>query len=101
MNETLITRSELTNRLAERFPQLVRKDAELAVAEILGAISQTLAQRGRVEVRGFGPFALNHRPPRIGHNPKSMEKLSVPAKWVPHFKAGKELRDVVQRDFKV
>jgi integration host factor subunit beta len=95
-----MTRSELTTLISQRFPQLVRKDAEMAVAEILGAISQSLIQRGRVEVRGFGTFAINHRPPRIGHNPKSMEKLSVPAKWVPHFKAGKELRDAVQRDFK-
>jgi integration host factor subunit beta len=95
-----VTRSELTNLLAERFPQLVRKDAEMAVAEILGAISLSLIQRGRVEVRGFGTFALNHRPPRTGRNPKSGEKVSVPAKWVPHFKAGKELRDSVQRVFK-
>lgn len=93
-----MTRSELTNLLAERFPQLVRKDSEMAVAEILRAISQTLTQKGRVEVRGFGTFALNHRPPRICHNPKSMEKVSVPAKWVPHFKAGKELREAVMED---
>ena len=49
----------------------------------------------RIEIRGFGSFALNYRPPRIGRNPKSGEKVSVPAKWVPHFKAGKELRERV------
>lgn len=94
-----MTRSELTNLLAERFPQLVRKDAEMAVAEIIGAISQSLIQRGRVEVRGFGVFELNHRPPRIGRNPMTGEAVSVPGKWVPHFKAGKELREAVQMDF--
>ena len=95
-----MTRSELATLIAERFPQLVRKDAEMAVAEIISAISQTLTKNGRIEVRGFGTFALNHRPPRIGRNPKSGEKVSVSAKWVPHFKAGKELRDAVQRDLK-
>ena len=57
--------------------------------------SSTLAQGGRIEIRGFGSFALNYRPPRVGRNPKSGEKVSVPAKYVPHFKAGKELRERV------
>ena len=95
-----MTRSELTTLISQRFPQLVRKDAEMAVAEILGAISQTLAQRGRVEVRDFGVFELNHRPSRTGRNPMSGEKVSVPAKWAPHFKPGKELRESVLKDFK-
>lgn len=51
----------------------------------------------RIEIRGFGSFALNYRPPRTGRNPKSGEKVSVPSKWVPHFKAGKELRERVDQ----
>jgi integration host factor subunit beta len=90
-----MTRSELIAALSQRFPQLVRQDAELAVSEILNAVGKTLIEGGRVEIRGFGSFALNYRPPRIGRNPKTGEKVAVPAKYVPHFKAGKELRELV------
>ena len=88
-----MTKSELIARLAERFPQLVAKDADFAVKMILDAMSDALVRADRIEIRGFGSFALNYRPPRTGRNPKSGEKVSVPAKWVPHFKAGKELRE--------
>ena len=92
-----MTRSELIARLTSRYPQLIRKDTELAVSEILDAIQTTLAQGNRVEIRGFGTFALNYRSPRTGRNPKTGESLSVPEKWVPHFKAGKPLRERVDR----
>ncbi|CAE6704371.1 integration host factor subunit beta [Candidatus Nitrotoga fabula] len=90
-----MTRSELIAKLAERFPQLLAKDADLAVKEILDAMAETLERGERIEIRGFGSFALNYRPPRIGRNPKSGDKVQVPAKYVPHFKAGKELRERV------
>ena len=90
-----MTKSELIARLAERFPQLVAKDADFAVKMILDAMSEALAKGDRIEIRGFGSFALNYRPPRVGRNPKSGDKVSVPQKWVPHFKAGKELRERV------
>ncbi|MEQ1838007.1 MAG: integration host factor subunit beta [Candidatus Nitrotoga sp.] len=90
-----MTRSDLISRLAERHPQLLAKDAELAVKVILDAMSSTLAQGSRIEIRGFGSFALNYRPARTGRNPKSGEKVQVPAKYVPHFKAGKDLRERV------
>jgi integration host factor subunit beta len=93
-----MTKSELIVKLAARYPQLVAKDAELAVKMILDAMSKNLAEGQRIEIRGFGSFGLNHRPPRIGRNPKSGEKVHVPEKFVPHFKAGKELRERV--DFK-
>lgn len=83
--------------MAARFPQLVRVDAEQAVAEILDGIGRALAKGGRVEIRGFGTFGLNYRMPRIGRNPKNGEKVSVPGKWSPHFKAGKELRELVDQ----
>lgn len=91
-----MTRSELVTALALRFPQLVQQDADLAVKEILTAISASLAQGGRTEIRGFGTFALNYRQPRLGRNPKTGEKVAVTGKFVPHFKAGKELRELVQ-----
>ncbi|MFC5302658.1 integration host factor subunit beta [Azospira restricta] len=90
-----MTKSELIARLATRFPQLVAKDADFAVKMMLDAMSEALAKGDRIEIRGFGSFALNYRPPRVGRNPKSGDKVSVPEKWVPHFKAGKELRERV------
>jgi len=90
-----MTKSELIARLAERFPQLVAKDAEFAVKMILDAMTDALSRGDRIEIRGFGSFALNYRPPRVGRNPKSGEKVQVPEKYVPHFKAGKELREHV------
>ncbi len=92
-----MTKSELIARLAERFPQLVAKDADFAVKMMLDAMSEALVRGDRIEIRGFGSFALNYRPPRVGRNPKSGDKVSVPAKWVPHFKAGKELRERVDQ----
>ncbi len=91
-----MTRSELVEALATRFPQLVAADAEIAVNHILGAIKQTLVQGHRVEIRGFGSFSLNYRPPRVGRNPKTGEKVSVPGRYSPHFRAGKELRELLK-----
>jgi integration host factor subunit beta len=62
---------------------------------ILDAMTQSLLGGHRIEIRGFGSFGLNYRPPRTGRNPKSGEKVQVPEKYVPHFKAGKELRERV------
>ncbi len=90
-----MTRSDLIARLAELHPQLLAKDTELAVKVILDTLSSTLSRGGRVEIRGFGSFALNYRPPRQGRNPKTGDNVKVPAKYVPHFKAGKELRERV------
>lgn len=92
-----MTKSELIARLALRFPQLVTKDADLSVKMILDAMTDALAQGDRIEIRGFGSFSLNYRPPRTGRNPKSGVKVQVPAKYVPHFKAGKELRERVDQ----
>lgn len=90
-----MTKSELIAKLAERYPQLVAKDAELAVKTILDAMGESLSRGQRIEIRGFGSFDLNYRPPRTGRNPKSGDKVKVPEKYVPHFKAGKELRERV------
>ena len=96
-----MTRSDLIIKLAERYPQLLGKDAELAVKVILESMASSLTSGDRIEIRGFGSFALNYRPPRMGRNPKSGDKVQVPAKYVPHFKAGKELRERVDIPAKV
>jgi integration host factor subunit beta len=90
-----MTKSELIARLAARYPQLVSKDAEYAVKMMLDAMTDALVRGERIEIRGFGSFGLNHRPARVGRNPKSGDKVEVPEKFVPHFKAGKELRERV------
>lgn len=92
-----MTRSELITRLAERFPQLLIKDVQVSVSEIINGICQTLIKGDRVEVRGFGSFSLNYRPPRVGRNPKTGEKVAISGKHTPHFKAGKELRELVDQ----
>ncbi|OIQ67803.1 integration host factor subunit beta [mine drainage metagenome] len=93
-----MTRSELITKLAARFPQLTHADAEIAVLGILDKISDHLAHGGRVEIRGFGSFRVNVRPPRRGRNPKTGERVDVPAKPAPHFKAGVEMRERVDRE---
>jgi len=93
----MMTKSKLINLLARRFSQLVYKDAEISVKTILDAMSNSLMQKKRIEIRGFGSFSLNYRPKRIGRNPKSGERVNVSEKYVPHFKAGKELRARVDK----
>jgi len=91
-----MTRSQLIAQLASRFPALTVKDAEAVVSVILTAIAEKLATvNGRVEIRGFGTFTANYRAPRIGRNPATAVAVSVPAKYTPHFKPGRELRDRV------
>ncbi|MEY3153638.1 MAG: hypothetical protein RL109_56 [Pseudomonadota bacterium] len=92
-----IAKSELIAKLAEKYPQLAARDAELAVRTLLDAMTRTLVEGRRIEIRGFGSFALSTRPPRTGRNPKSGEAVSVPEKRVPHFKPGKELRQRVDQ----
>ena len=96
-----MTKSELIAQLALRHPQLVAKDAEYAVKVVLDAMSQALLDGNRIEIRGFGSFALSHRPSRVGRNPKSGAKVVVPPKRVPHFKPGKELRERVDQALQI
>ncbi len=100
-NSAPMTRSELIATIAERFPHLTMKDAEVSVQEILSGISSALSDGNRVEIRGFGSFSLNYRPPRLGRNPKTGEKVPVPGKYAPHFKAGKELAALVMEAGKI
>jgi integration host factor subunit beta len=72
------------------------KDSEISVKEILDAIGNALTQGNRVEIRGFGSFGLNYRPARTGRNPKTGDQVQVPPKYVPHFKAGKEMRERIE-----
>lgn len=90
-----MTKSELIERLASKQPHFMLKDVELAVKLILDQVSDALARNERVEIRGFGSFSLHHRPARVGRNPKTGAAVHIPAKNVPHFKPGKEMRERV------
>lgn len=97
-----MTKSELMVRLAEVFAQkngthLLAKIVEYSVKILVDTMTRSLARGQRIEIRGFGSFDLNHRPARQGRNPKTGDKVSVPEKYVPHFKPGKELRERVDR----
>ncbi|WP_313146241.1 integration host factor subunit beta [Diaphorobacter nitroreducens] len=92
-----MTRSDLVEELAARFGQLTQRDAEYAVKTILDAVSDALVRGHRIEIRGFGSFSVNHRPPRMGRNPRSGEAVHIPEKRVPHFKPGKALRETVDQ----
>src|ERR1043165_383432 len=88
-----MTRSDLVEELASRFSQLTHRDAEYAVKTILDAMSDALVRGHRIEIRGFGSFSINRRPPRMGRNPRSGESVHIPETRVPHLKAGKALRE--------
>jgi len=94
-----MTKSELIELLARKQSQLAYKDVELAVKTMLEHMAQTLASGERIEIRSFGSFSLHYRPPRVGRNPKTGDAVSLGAKYVPHFKPGKELRERVNSAF--
>ena len=90
-----MTKSDLIAAVQER-SHLDKKDVGLAVHSLLDLMTQTLAQNGRIEVRGFGSFSLHRYPPRIGRNPATGEPVAVEARCVPRFRPGKELRARIQ-----
>ncbi|MDX8395908.1 MAG: integration host factor subunit beta [Mariprofundaceae bacterium] len=93
-----MTKSELVDMIAEGNSEITRREAEVVVNEIFAAIGDALAGGDRVELRGFGSFSTKRRNPRIGRNPKTGASVEVPAKIVPHFKPGKELRERVDHE---
>ena len=92
-----MTRSELIAELASANPHLRAADVETIVGTIFEEISSALARGERVELRGFGAFTVKRRDARTGRNPRTGEAVPVDEKAVPFFKAGKELRERVNR----
>jgi len=93
-----MVKSELINKLADKLENLSRRDVEFSVNEVLEKMSASLGEGSRIEVRGFGSFSLHYRPPRKAHNPKTGERVFTEAKYTPHFKPGKDLRDRVDEN---
>lgn len=92
-----MVKSKLIALIANKFQQLPEKDIELGISQILEHMSENLAKGQRIEIRGFGSFSLHHRPSRNAHNPRTGEKVVTLPKFAPHFKPGKELRDMVNQ----
>ncbi len=86
-------RSELLNELHKDNPDLRADEVEQVVDVFFDEITQRLAEGGRVELRGFGAFSTREREARVGRNPRTGESVNVPAKRVPYFKAGKEIKN--------
>ncbi len=92
-----MTKSELMAELAAANPHLTARDVELIVATVFDEITGALARGERVELRGFGAFTVKRRSARTGRNPRTGETVPVEEKAVPFFKAGKELRERVNK----
>lgn len=92
-----MTRSELIAELARLNPHLMQRDVEAIVATVFDEITVALARGDRVELRGFGAFSVKAREPRIGRNPRTGEPVAVSSKRMPFFKAGKELRERINK----
>jgi len=88
-------KSELIANLAAKMTHLPEKQVTDSINQILELMSDALIKGKRIEIRGFGSFSLHYRPPRNAHNPKTGEKVITEAKYSPHFKPGKELRERV------
>ncbi len=89
-----MTKADLVNEVAV-ISRLSKKDSELVVNTFFETIVESLRRSEKIELRGFGSFKLRHRGARQGRNPKTGEKVDVPAKVVPYFKPGKDLRELV------
>ncbi len=92
-----MTKSELIEALVDKQPHLSLADVEKGVNILLEHMSQALSLGERIEVRGFGSFSLHYREPRTGRNPKTGELVKLGSKYVPHFRAGKALKDRVDQ----
>ena len=93
-----MTKSELIERLSLEQPHLPPRDVEFSVNAVLDHMRRALVAGDRIEIRGFGSIGLRYRMPRTGRNPKTGDSVSVPGKYVPHFKPGRLLRERVNQE---
>lgn len=92
-----MTKAQLVQKVSERLDGFTRHQTEVIVSAVFDSVKDTLARGEKIEVRGFGSFRLRQRKSRDGRNPKTGASVHVPAKRVPFFKAGKELRELVDQ----
>src|SRR5512138_2084694 len=89
-----MTKADLVEEVS-RVTELTRKDSEVIVDTLFDSVIKALKAGDKLEVRGFGSFRVRQRNARVGRNPKTGEKVEVPAKRVPYFKPSKELKDLI------
>lgn len=94
-------KSELVNRLTEKFPHIAKPDIEKIVNTIINRITEALMQNERIEIRGFGTLFVKLRMGREARNPKTGMRLTINSKHVPFFKAGKELKELVNKSTQI
>jgi integration host factor subunit beta len=92
-----MTKAELVEDVA-RAAELTKKDAERLVELVFESIIETLNQGEKIELRGFGSFRVRERGARRGRNPKTGDPVNIPAKRVPYFKPGKELKELINEE---
>ncbi|HEV8240913.1 MAG TPA: integration host factor subunit beta [Thermoanaerobaculia bacterium] len=92
-----MTKAELVEEVSEK-TGLPKKQAEIVVNTVFESIVETLKTGEKIELRGFGSFRIRQRDSRMGRNPKTGEKVDVPAKRIPYFKPGKELRELLNQE---
>jgi integration host factor subunit beta len=92
-----MTKADLVEEVA-KVTELTRKDSEVIVDTMFESVIKALKTGDKLEVRGFGSFRVRQRNARVGRNPKTGEKVEVPAKRVPYFKPSKELKDLINGD---
>ncbi len=92
-----MTKSELIEKIASKNPHLTVKDVERIVDVFFNKIITTLAKGDRVEFRGFGAFSVRKRSPRAAKNPRTGEQVSVEERFIPHFKTGKQLHELLNK----
>lgn len=95
--DKVINKSDLIDKLSSECRMMSDVMIEEATNQILELMVESLAQDGRIEIRGFGSFQLHHRKPRIARNPKTGEKVKVNSTAIPHFKPGKLLKEAVNQ----
>src|SRR5438876_11205957 len=89
-----MTKADLIDEVS-RLAELTRKDSEVIVETIFDSVVRSLRAGDKIEIRGFGSFRTRQRKPRVGRNPKTGDRVEVPAKKIPFFKPSKELKDLV------
>lgn len=89
-----MTKADLIEEVA-RITDVTRRDSEVIVETIFDSIVHSLRAGDKIEIRGFGSFRTRQRNSRIGRNPKTGDRVDVPAKKIPFFKPSKELKDLV------
>ena len=89
-----MTKADLIEEVS-RVVELTRKESEVIVEALFDSIVRSLRTGDKIEIRGFGSFRTRERLARIGRNPKTGDRVEVPAKRIPYFKPSKELKDLV------